>query len=134
MKHSKTLATYLVLLAVIGGALGFSGCASNKARDTQNLLSAAGFHTLTPTTPQQQASYDSLPPNEVQRREADGKVLYAYADKKNGILYVGNEANYQRFRQLGHQQRIAEQQLAAAQMNQSTSMNWGYWGPAGMWW
>jgi glucose/arabinose dehydrogenase len=134
MKQSKTLATYLILLAMIGGALGFSGCASSREHKTENLLSAAGFHTLTPTTPRQQATYSSLPPYKVQRREADGKVLYAYVDKKNGILYVGNENNYQRFKQLGQEQKIADEQLEAAQMNQDASMNWGYWGPAGMWW
>lgn len=134
MKQINSLATSLLLLAVLSAALGFSGCASNRAQRTESMLSAAGFHTLTPSTPQQQACYAALPPNHVERREADGKVLYAYADKKAGLVYVGNEHNYQRFQQLAHQQRIADEQMQAAQMNQQASMNWSYWGPAGMWW
>ncbi|MDB6110150.1 MAG: hypothetical protein JWR69_1900, partial [Pedosphaera sp.] len=39
----------------------------------------------------------------------------------------------QRYKQLGQQQKIADEQLQAAEMNQDAAMNWGYWGPGGMW-
>ena len=134
MKSSKLMGACLIVLTLIGGVLGLSGCASAKARNTESLLSAAGFHTLTPATSQQQVCYNALPPNKVERLEKNGKPIYAYADKKAGIVYVGNESNYQRFKELGVQQKIADQQLQAAQMNQDAAMNWGYGGPDGMLW
>lgn len=119
-------------LAVI--VLGVSGCASTKAHSTEALLSAAGFHTLTPTTPKQQACYAALPPYKVQRRETNGKIVYAYADQKAGLLYVGGEKEYQQFMALAQQQKIANEQLQAAQMNENASMDWDGWGPGGFWW
>jgi hypothetical protein len=132
MKQSKLLATCLIL-TLTAVALSLSGCASTKEHNTESLLSAAGFHTMTPSTPQQQASYAALPPYKVQRHDFNGKVMYAYADKKAGIVYVGTEKEYQRFKQLGQQQKIANEQLEAAEMNEEAAQNWDYWGPAGVW-
>jgi hypothetical protein len=134
MKRWDSLSGIILLVLSVAGFQGLSGCASTRARNTESLLSAAGFRTVTPKTPQQQTCYEALPARELQRREAEGKVTYAYADKKEGILYVGNEQNYQRFQELAHQERVAEQQLQAAQMNQTASINWSFWGPASMWW
>jgi hypothetical protein len=133
MKQNKPLATCLILALTIV-SLGLAGCASTKHHNTESLLSAAGFHTVTPTTTDQQACYAALPPFKVQRHDFNGKVVYAYADKKAGILYVGGEPEYQRFTQLGQQQKIADEQLQAAEMNQDAAMNWDAWGPGGAWW
>src|SRR4051812_19441019 len=132
MKTNKMTVPRLVVSVMTVVLLGLMGCTST--RHTESMLSAAGFHTLTPATPQQQACYAALPPHELQRQEINGKVVYAYADKKSGIVYVGGESQYQEFQRLAHQQRIANEQLQAAQMNQNAAMNWGYWGPRGMWW
>jgi hypothetical protein len=132
MKQGKLVAIYLTLLAITV-ALGFSGCASEEEHHKESLLSAAGFRSMTPTTPQQQSIYASMPPYKVQRFEQNGKVTYAYVDKKAGVVYVGGENEYQRYKQLGVQQNIANEQLEAAQMNQDTAMSWGAWGPMGRW-
>src|SRR4051794_3053592 len=110
MKQSKLSAFYLTLLAIIT-VLGFAGCASEKAHNKESLLSAAGFRTLTPSTPQQQSVYASMPPNKVQRMEQNGKVTYAYVDKKAGVVYVGGENEYQRYKQLGQQQKLANEEM-----------------------
>jgi hypothetical protein len=89
---------------------------------------------LTSSTPEQQACFASLPPYKVQRREKDGKVVYAFADKNSGLLYVGGEQEYQRFRELGLQHHLANQQLQVAQMNANAAFMWA-WGPPGFgWW
>jgi hypothetical protein len=131
MKQIKIVIS-LTLLAVIA-AFGFSGCATEKAHNKESLMSAAGFHTLSPSTAQQQANYASLPPNKIQRLDQNGKVTYAFADKKSGVVYVGGENEYQRYKQLGQQQKIANDELEAAQMNQDAAMSWGAWGPMGGW-
>ncbi|MDB6031998.1 MAG: hypothetical protein JWM16_2336 [Verrucomicrobiales bacterium] len=128
MKNSKRIVAYLFLLTLTVAALGLWGCASTKHQNTESLLSTAGFHTVTPSTPQQQACYAALPPYKLQRNESNGKVVYAYADKKAGVVYMGGENEYQRYKQLGQQQKLADEQLAAAQMNQDAAANWDYWG------
>jgi hypothetical protein len=130
MKQNKVLAICLALLAVTA-ALNFSGCASMEAHNKESLLSSAGFRTMTPSTPQQQTVYSSMPPYKLQRHDFNGKVVYAYVDKKSGVVYVGGENEYQRYKQLGQQQKIANEELEAAEMNQDTAMGWGAWGPWG---
>jgi hypothetical protein len=123
----------LLLLAV------FDGCASWDASSQEALLSAAGFKTRTPSTPAQGAMFDRMTPYTVERRERNGKVLYAYADKQKRVLYIGGEAQYQQYKQLGLQKSIAESQLQAAQINEDATLYdrtyWGpYWGPWEPWW
>jgi hypothetical protein len=123
----------LLLLAV------FDGCASWDASSQESLLSAAGFKTRTPSTAAQEAMFGRMTPYTVERRERNGKILYAYADKQKRVLYIGGEAEYQRYKQLGLQKSIAESQLQAAQVNEEASLYnrayWGpYWGPWEPWW
>lgn len=131
MKGSKQLASALAISMLV--VMTLIGCASDY-RNTKSLLSAAGFRTQTPTTPEERASFAAMPDRRIERFEKNGKVIFAFADKRNGIVYIGNETAYQRFHQLGLQQRIANEQLQAAQMNESASLNWAFWGPPGFWW
>lgn len=124
----KFLGTFLALVVIL------SGCASWEAGNTESLLSAAGFRTRTPTTPAQQSIYASLPPYQLERRMYGNKVMYTYADPKQGLLYIGGEKEYQLYQQLGLKQQIAANNLAAAQINQSNAMMWYPWGPMGIWW
>lgn len=115
------------------GTLALAGCASWNAANDESLLSAAGFQTKTPSTAKQQAFYNALPPFSVEREVIKGKPVYVYADKKNGIVYFGGEAEYQRYKALGLKQSIAEENLMAADMEQQDEMDWGVWGPIGFW-
>jgi hypothetical protein len=109
---------------------------SYEIQNKETLLSAAGFRTRTPTTAAQQAMLNRMTPYKLERRIRNGKVLYAYADKEKNVVYIGGEAEFQRYKQLGLQQSFAEQQLQAAEINEEASMyNWGpYWGPWNPWW
>ena len=134
-KHSffnrPVAAITLLLLAIL------VGCASWDAQNKESLLSAAGFRTRTPTTPNQQAMFNRMTPYKVERRIRNGKVLYAYADKQNNVVYLGGENEYQKYRQLALQQSIAQDQIEAAQINEDASMyqDFGpYWGPRNTWW
>ena len=120
MKFSfKILLTGLLLLAAV-----LSGCASMGASSTEPLLSAAGFHVRTPETAAQRSIYAELPPYKVQRGSHQGKVFYAYKNEKEGVAYVGGEAEYQKYQQLAIERRIARDQYQAAQMNQATAYRW----------
>jgi hypothetical protein len=129
-----TAPVFILLLLAL-----FDGCASWDASSQESLLSAAGFKTRTPSTPQQEAMFARMAPYTVERRERNGKVLYAYADKNQHLLYIGGEAEYQRYKQLGLQKSIADNQLQAAQINEDATLfsqtYWGpYWGPWNPWW
>jgi hypothetical protein len=136
MNSQKSLSISLVVAVALIMISGFYGCASYDAQSKESLLSAAGFRTRTPSTPEQQAMFNRMVPYKVERRVRNGKVLYAYADKQRNVVYIGGESEYQRYKQLGLQQSIAQDQLEAAQINEEASLyNWGpYWGPWNPWW
>lgn len=125
------LAALLVSCAVF-----FSGCASTEKTNTITLLTAAGFKTRTPETPQQKELYTALADQQVMRAKVPGKgVFYIYKDAANGIAYVGREAEYQQYQNLAIQQQIAQQYYMAAEMNRQAAWGWyGAWGPRGIWW
>lgn len=136
MTKNKLIAAPVFILLLL--AL-FNGCASWDASSQESLLSAAGFKTRTPSTQQQQTMFERMAPYTVERRERHGKVLYAYADKNQHLLYIGGEPEYQRYKQLGLQKSIADSQLQAAQINEDATLfdqtYWGpYWGPWNPWW
>ncbi len=125
-----------VRLSVLGIAMAaalsllLASCASTNASNDRSLLSAAGFRIRTPDTPQQRELYANAKPYTLMRADADGKVFYAYKDEKNGVAYIGGEAEYQRYQQLALQQNIARQNMMAAQMQRDASYGWyGAWGP-----
>jgi hypothetical protein len=131
---TKQIADFLIIAAVILASCSLLGCASNRARNTESLLAAAGFHTLTPQTPQQQVCYNALPPYKLVRTETNGKIAYAYADKKRGIVYLGGEKQKQEFRRLTREQENTNEPLEAAAMNETQTGDWAFWGPPGVWW
>ncbi len=128
--NSPIVAIALLVIAFL------SGCASYDAQNKESLLIAAGFRARTPSTAKQQVMFNRMVPYKLERRIRNGKVLYAYADKQQNIVYIGGETEYQQYKQLALQKSIAEDQLEAAQINEETSLyDWGpYWGPWNVWW
>jgi len=128
--------TRSVIAVALIVALG--GCAAmreERARDKENLLSAAGFQMKPADTPSRVAHLQTLTPLKLvpHTRTSDGKLLYVFADPKGcQCLYVGDEIAYQRYRALAQQQKIAQEQMVTAQMNADAAMDWGLWGP--YWW
>lgn len=120
-----------LLLAVIAFA---TGCASMEAPNTEALLSASGFVTKTPSTPKQEAFYSALPPFDLQRKVVKGQTVYAYADKKNDVIYFGTQQAYQKYQQLSLKQQIAEENLMASEMDEDAALDWNSWGPWGAFW
>jgi hypothetical protein len=107
-----------------------AGCASMDASNERSLLSAAGFRARTPETAQQKSLYASAEPYKMLRATKDGKVVYAYKDEKHGVCYVGGESEYQRYQKLAVEQRIAQDNYVAAEMQRDLAWGWyGAWGP-----
>lgn len=126
--------TVVSRLAAACAALALAGCAA-AVEQREDMLSAAGFRVKTAATTDQVRSLQALPPHRFVRQTLNGRDVWVYADPTVcRCLYVGTPDAYQRYQQLNVQQQIADENLAAAQLN---SMNWGYgpygWGPWGPW-
>lgn len=116
------------LLPAILLSLVLFGCAAierEEARDTEQLLAAAGFQQKVASTPEQAAQIVNLPQDTLVRHDVNGSIRYTYSDAKGcNCLYAGDEAAYDRYQNLAEQRRVAE-------MNQEAEMNWDMWGPWG---
>jgi hypothetical protein len=93
----------------------------------EQLLSAAGFKQIYPTTPAQQARLKNMPQKQIFLISKGPKVYYVYADASGcACLYAGNQQNYRNFQTLLTQSQLVAEQYQAAQMN---TWDWDSWGP-----
>lgn len=121
-------------LAAAAAVLVAAGCAA-AVEQREDLLSAAGFRVKTASTAERLRSMQALPPHRFTRESLNGREVWVYADPTVcKCLYVGTPDAYQRYQQLNVQQRIADENVEAAQL---AATNWGYgpygWGPWGPW-
>jgi hypothetical protein len=130
----KTTMGRMTAVGLIILALALAGCAgvetqqTQQTKGTEELLSAAGFKQIFPTTPKQQAHLKTLPQKQIFMVDRGGKLYYVYADAAGcGCLYAGNQQKYQAFQNLAAQYKMAAMQYQAAQMNLDTSLDWQYW-------
>ena len=117
----------VVVLALII-ALPLAGCAAiqrSEARDTEQLLAAAGFQAKPAETPEKLANLKTMPPRQLVARSKDGNFVYTYADPDYcQCLYVGGPQEYSAYQRLAEQKEIAQEE-------QNAAMDWGTWG---LWW
>ncbi len=118
-----------------------TGCQSTQSQveNTEQMLAAAGFEEKPANTPQREQQLASLPPFKLLRRDLPpGRPVsfgYVYADPQFcHCIFVGGPKEYQQYSQMALQQRVAQEQLQAAQMQEDAAFNWGMWGPYGGWW
>jgi len=102
--------------------LHFGACAAAKAcheksKRADNFQDGEHvFHIfLVPDTPvrvrlsmqEQWAKYNQMTPYKLERNTSNGKTLYTYADKQKGVVYIGGDKAYERYKELGIQQSLA---------------------------
>jgi hypothetical protein len=118
----------LLLPALIATLLFSTGCASQSK---VTLLTAAGFRTVVPSTPDQIAQLKTMPQRKVVPVVKKGKTSFLYADSTRNVLLIGNESQYQQYQQYNLQYKIQQSQEATAAMN-ADAADWGCWG-GGFW-
>ena len=123
MNKKESLGIYLRLFLIIGVVAGFSACAGTQVQNKESVLSAAGFRMRTPSTQEQWAMFNRMTPYKLERNTFKGKALYTYADKQKGVVYIGGDKAYQRYKQLGIQQSIAQKELEASYSNYLDKMD-----------
>jgi hypothetical protein len=116
-----------IIIAVAAVVAFVTGCSSTSAtRQTEELLSAAGFKAVPATTPEQQAHLKTLPRDNVTMVQRKGTNHYVFPDVKNQVLYVGQAAQYQEYQKLRLQNQMAEDKAHAAELNSENA--WNAWG------
>jgi hypothetical protein len=131
MKHLFTGFSLIGAFALLALAVG---CTSTQTQSKENLLIAAGFKVIVPRNAAQQQKLQTLPADKVTLVQKDGKTYYVFPDAANNQAYVGDSAQYQAYKQLRLANKLANENLEAAEMNQETSMDlgaWGGWGARG---
>ena len=107
-----------------------AGCNSmqTQVQSKENLLVAAGFQVIVPKTPAQQQKLQSLPVDRVTLVQLRGRTYYVFPDAPHNQAYVGGPTQFQAYLQLRLANKLANENLEAAQMNQDASMEWAGWG------
>ncbi|RQW77429.1 MAG: hypothetical protein EHM62_08490, partial [Methylococcus sp.] len=99
-------------------AIALNACASrDKANNesTEQLLAASGFRLYLPKHPEEEANLKAMPQRRIIYMDKAVKPTYLYADHDEcDCIYVGGQAEADRFQQL-----YAQQQAAEARMRQS---------------
>jgi hypothetical protein len=124
--------SFFALLAVLCGFVILNGCAAFETNTKITSLSESGFVARVPETPRQREIYAALPPYKLHRGVVKGNVFYAYKDEKNGVVYVGTEAEYKRYmekvRRLVAAFETTEDKMAAEDMDNDLQGRWdGTW-------
>jgi hypothetical protein len=129
----QILTSFKMLSAITLLALAVS-CASTQSKE--NMLVAAGFKVIVPKTAAQQQKLKALPPDKVTMVQKSGKTHYVFPDVANNQAYVGGPKQYEAYRQLRLQKKLADEKVEAAEMNleASTMDGWGGWGAWGPGW
>ncbi len=123
----------LALAAVAGAAL-LSACQTTTPAPTGNLLTAAGFTMKVADTPARQAKLAAIPSGRLIARTVKGKNMYVFADPKGcNCVYVGDEAAYQNYRQLGRNRSVPSDRMLVAEMNAENSWDFNSIGPGPNW-
>jgi len=125
MKHIFTGFNLIGAFTLLVLALG---CTSMQTQNKENLLIAAGFKVIVPSTAAQKQKLQALPAGKVTLVQKDGKTYYVFPDAANNQAYVGGPTQYQAYKQLRLANKLANENLEAAEMNQDASMDWGSWG------
>lgn len=105
--------------------------ACNSLQQKEQLLGASGFHCVTPSTPAQEAHLKSLQAStkgHLTPVTKNGKTLFVLADAKNNRLFIGNQTQYQSYKQLRLKNQLSEDKAATTDLNADASTEWNAWG------
>ena len=117
MKKLLALTGIVSATAILALVAGCQTVATNQAElatsKKENLLAQAGFKAKTVTTPKQQQQVSLLAVDRVSAVKYQGKLYYVYPTAKKDQIFVGNQAQYDAYKQA----------LKAQQANQQTQQN-----------
>jgi hypothetical protein len=102
-----------------------TGCSTTKQKE--NLLTEAGFKPTPAITEAQKAHLATITPNKVCSVVRDGKTYYVFPDAKHEMLYVGQQPQYDEYKKLRQQKKLAEEEEMQRLKAESVNDAWGAW-------
>jgi hypothetical protein len=120
MKQFNALLTAAALVALA------IGCHTTSKKE--DMLTKAGFRAVRADTGGKYVHLQALTPHKITTVQRNGMLFYVYPDADRSTLYVGQQAQYQRYQALRSQNQLPDEPLEAAPPNENT---WSLWGP---WW
>ena len=120
MMESRGQAISHAAIGLIFLAILFYGCAGGQVRSggqplqevviDEYMLTTAGFQKYKPNmeTPKTQALLDALPGGQVTTFRANGVAYHAYPDKGSNILYVGDQAAYEKYVSMAQGKKVCQ--------------------------
>jgi hypothetical protein len=116
MKTIKKLSTFIVILSAVGTTALMVGCQTATTSQTapatsqrEVLLTQSGFQTKAVTTQKQQQHVSQLAGGRVSAVKYNGKVYYVYPNANKQKLYVGNQAQFNAYKQALKSRQTAQQ-------------------------
>ena len=122
----KNLLILTSVLCAVAALTFVTGCASNGTTTAaaspkkESLLQQAGFKTITVTTPKQQQRVNQLAQGRVSAVKYQGKLCYVYPTAKKDQIYVGNQAQFNAYKQALQSQPAAQKAQQQQQMLQGS--------------
>jgi hypothetical protein len=125
-------AVSIVFVTLVCGLLALDGCGAIEKRAQRVNISESGFLARVPQTERQRDFYAALPPYELYQGVKNGRPFYVYKDEKAGVVYVGNEQDYQRYmgkvRRLVAYYETTEAKNVAHNIDENVQARWdGSW-------
>ena len=126
--------TSIAIFLLACAAVLLTGCGAFESRTQRLTLSDSGFLARVPETERQRDFYAALPPYELYAGVKNGEPFYVYKDEKTGVIYVGNEQDYQRYmvkvRRLIAYYETTEAKMVAHKIDDNVQSRWdGSWSP-----
>jgi outer membrane murein-binding lipoprotein Lpp len=103
-------------------------CGCHSLQKKEQLLSTAGFRSITPATAAQAAHLKTLPQDHLIPVTKHGQTLFILADAKQNRLYIGNQSQYTAYKQLRLQKQLARDEAATTDLNADANAEWAAWG------
>jgi len=120
--------------ALLVAMLLLAGCASRERRyadANEQGLAAAGFQQRLADTPEKRAHLQALTQRRILVYKVRDRLVYVWADAAIcQCLYVGNEAQFQKYERLGLEQKLDQERRTAAEENEAASLFSETWGPS----
>ena len=124
MKKLSTLTSIASTVAVLALIAACQTVATNQAElatsKKENLLAQAGFKAKTVTTPKQQQQVSLLAVDRVSAVKYHGKVYYAFPTGKKDQILVGNQSQFNAYKQSLQAQQPTQKAQQEQQMLQGS--------------
>ncbi len=124
MKKLLALTGIVSATAILALVAGCQTVATNQAElatsKKENLLAQAGFKAKTVTTPKQQQKVSLLAVNRVSAVKYQGKLYYVFPTAKKDQILVGNQAQFNAYKQTLQAQQPSQKTQQEQQMLQGS--------------